>query len=427
MTTPHAPVAAALPLRRNRNFNLLWLGEGVSVLGTATTAVLMPLLAVTGLGAGPGWMGALTAAAWLPWLLVGLPAGAWVDRLPARPVMIASDLVAGVALASVPAAWAVDVLTLPHLLAIALVNGVCTVFFRTAYVKLVVDIVASPQLEQANGRLFGTESAMQVVGPGVGGLLAQAVTAAGGIVLDALSFLASAFCLWRIETKSDGNRVSAPESLRHRIRAGVAHVAGDRYLRALTVIGGLSNFGLTGITALLVLYLVESIGLTSSLVGLVLMLSGVGGLLGATVAARFSRRWGTGRASTWLLIASGLSALMIPLGAPGWQLAWLVAGQAMAGFCVVAGNVIRSAWRQRYVPEALMGRVITTTQMVNFGTMPLAGVVAGALGAGIGLRATIAVMAGVHAVACVSILMTAFRPLRELPVRTDSSAARAGR
>ena len=106
MTTPTAPVAPPPPLARNRNFSLLWFGEGVSVLGNATTSVLLPLLAVVGFDAGPGWMGALTAAAWVPWLLIGLPAGAWVDRLPARRVMIVSDLVAALTLASVPVAWA---------------------------------------------------------------------------------------------------------------------------------------------------------------------------------------------------------------------------------------------------------------------------------------------------------------------------------
>ena len=116
-------------------------------------------------------MGALTAAAWLPWLVIGLPAGAWVDRLPPRRVMITSDLVAAAALASVPVAWATDTLTLAELVGVALANGTCAVFFRTAYGKLIPDIVEAHHLEQANGRMFGTQSAMQVIGPGAGGLI----------------------------------------------------------------------------------------------------------------------------------------------------------------------------------------------------------------------------------------------------------------
>ena len=86
------PGPVAPPIAGNGNFRLLWFGEGVSVLGSMTTAVVVPLVAVTAFGAGAAWMGLLTAAAWLPWLVVGLPAGAWIDRADARRVMIAADL-----------------------------------------------------------------------------------------------------------------------------------------------------------------------------------------------------------------------------------------------------------------------------------------------------------------------------------------------
>lgn len=420
MTTGLTRVAAAPLLRLNRNFNLLWLGEGVSVLGNATTSILLPLLAITGFGAGPGWMGALTAAAWLPWLVIGLPAGAWVDHLESRRVMIIADLVAASALSSIPLAWLLDVLTLPHLIVVALLNGGCAVFFRTAYVKLIADVVEPVNLEQANARLYGTESAMQVVGPGLGGIMAQVLTTAGGLVLDAVSFVVSAVCLMRIRpTSPQRAEESAIEPFGARIRAGIAYVARDRYLRTLTVIGGVSNFGLTGYATLLVLFLVEDLQLRPSLVGTVLMLGSLGGLLGAFLARRISQRWGSGRASTALMIGAGPPALLVPLAGPGWNVAWLVAGLFLVGVFVVAGNVVRAAWRQQYVPPLLMGRVITTSQMVNFGSMPVAGVVAGILGETLGLRATIALMALTHAIACISVLATQLRSLRELPLYPD--------
>lgn len=422
MTTTQTPVAEAAPLRQNRDFSLLWLGEGVSLLGNATTAVLLPLLAVVDFGAGPGWMGALTAAAWLPWLVIGLPAGAWIDRLPPRRVMIASDLIAAAALASVPVAWVAGVLTLPQLVAVALANGTCAVFFRTAYGKLIPDIVDPRHLEQANGRMFGTESAMQVVGPGAGGLMAQFLTAAGGVAVDAASFVVSALCLARIRPMSEAKPpASDVEPLRERIRAGVVYVAHDPYLRPMTLIGGVSNFGLTGFTTLLVLYMVDGLGLAPSAVGFVMMTGSVGGLLGAATARRLSRRLGSGRASTWLLLASGPTTLLLPLARPGWQIAWLVAGLFLVGLFVVAGNVVRNAWRQQYVPGHLMGRAITTSQVVNFGTMPIAGAVAGMLGESIGLRPTIALMALIHLLACLAILRTPLARLRDLPTPVHSS------
>lgn len=416
MTTTPTPVTEAPPLGQNRSFTLFWFGEGISLLGNATTAVLLPLLAVVDYGAGAGWMGALTAAAWLPWLVIGLPAGAWIDRLQPGRVMITSDLVAAVALASVPVAWVLDVLTLPQLVLVALANGTCGVFFRTAYGKLIPDIVDPRDLEQANGRMFGTESAMQVVGPGAGGLMAQFLTAAGGLAIDAVSYVVSAVCLWRIRTDTERDQPEPEtEPLRTRIRAGIAYVAHDPYLRPLTLIGGMSNFGLTGFTTLLVLFMVDDLGLAPSGVGFIMMVGSIGGLLGAATARRLSRRWGSGRTSMGLMLASGPSALLLPLARPGWGLAWLVTGLLLVGVFVVAGNVVRNAWRQRYVPGHLMGRAITTSQVVNFGTMPIAAAIAGVLGENIGLRPTIALMAAVHAGACLAALATPLARVRELP------------
>ena len=426
MTTHTTPVAPPPPLARNRNFGLLWFGEGVSVLGNATTSVLLPLLAVVGFDAGPGWMGALTAAAWVPWLLIGLPAGAWVDRLPARRVMIASDVVAAVTLASVPVAWLLDRLTLPHLAVAAFCNGMCTVFFRAAYPALVRQVAPREQQEQAFARLFGTESAMQVAGPGVGGLLAQAISTAGGLFVDAVSFLVSAFCLWRLRfpaatpPATDGQDV---DSLGQRIRAGIDYIRHDRILRFFTVMGGLSNFGLTGYAALLVLFLVREVHLGSGSVGLVMAVGSLGGVIGAAIATRVSHRLGSARALLALQVLAGPPALLVPLGAPGAGLVAMVAGMLLVGIGVVAGNVVRGAWRNRYVPEHLVARQVTTVQVINYGTMPIAGVVAGAMGSTLGLRPTIAVMAAIHVLACVSMFWSPLRGLREMPAGADAGVS----
>ena len=333
--------------------------------------------------------------------------------------MITADLVAAAAVLSVPVVAALGGLTLPHLLGVALLTGTSTVFFRTAYPLFLASVVPPEQLEAANARLFGTESALQVAGPGLGGLLTQVASAAAGLALDALSFVVSAVCLARIRPAYAVARSTAgpPESLRRRIAEGVAFVRHDRFLRWLTVLGGMSNFGLTGYAAVLVLHLVRDLGLSPGRVGLLLALGSAGGLVGAAIAPTMSRRLGSGRASTVLMVASGPPALLIALGAPGWRTGLVVLGLFAVGVCVVAGNVIRGAWRQRYVPTALLARVITSSQFVNYGTMPLAGVTAGWLGATLGVRATIAIMAVVHAVAALAIVASPFRPLRELPLR----------
>ena len=421
MTAVREDAPTVVPLRNNRGFSLLWFGEGVSVLGTATGSVLLPLLAVVTFDAGAAWMGVITAATWLPWVLIGLPAGAWIDQWPARPVMIIADLVAAAAAASVPVAWLLGVLSLPQLLVVALLIGFATVFLRTAHTKLVAAIVPARQLEDANARLFGTESAMQTVGPGFGGVVAQSLGAALGLVFDAASFVISAICLGRIRVPAERSapKLEPATSLSSRIADGIRYVRDDRYLRWVVIIGSISNFGLVGYAALLVLYLVRDLELTPSTVGLVLTVGSCGGLVGAVIAPRVSGRLGSGRASTVLLLCGGPPALLLALAAPGLRVTLVVVGLFVVGVCVVAGNVIRGAWRSGYVPAELLGRVLTASQTVNYGSAPIAALTAGWLGTALGIRETIAIMAAVHAAACLMILLSPFRPLRYLPAPTS--------
>lgn len=406
-----------LPLPQNRGFRLLWAGEGVSVLGSMTTTVVLPLLALGSLGAGPGWLGVLTAAVWLPWLLAGLPAGAWVDRLDPRRVMITADLVAAAVMASVPVAWALGVLSLAQLAVVALAGGTCAVFFRTAYAAFVPRLVREADLDTANGRIYGTESAMQVAGPGLGGLLTQLVGGALAVVADALGFLVSAVCLWRIDTR---RLHPAPPrdrrtSLRRDVRDGVRLVARDRFLRFFTLQGAASNFALTGYGTLLVVLLTRDLRVSPAAVGALVSAGSVGGLLGALVAARLAARLGTARAMRWLQLLGGPTALLIPLARPGWGVALVPLGVALVGVGVVGANVVRSAFRQRYTPAALLGRATAASSVVNFGTMPLAGLVAGWLGATAGVRPTIAGMALLHAAVSLSVLVGPYRRGRDLP------------
>jgi len=417
VSLPSAVRSQPTPLRSNRNFHLLWLGEGVSVLGSMTTTVVFPLIAVTQFDAGPLAMGVLAGAVWLPWLVLGLPVGAVVDRSDPRRVMMAADAVAATAVATVPAAWLLGVLTLPHVMVTALVLGGATVFFRTAYTALVPRVVHPDDLEPANARIYGTESAMQVAGPGVGGVLVQAVSAAGAVVVDALSFLVSWVCLARMRPSQLG---AAPEHgprepLGRQVREGVRIVVGDPYLRFFAVQGGIGNFALTGYGALMVLFLVRDLHLQASFVGTVIAVGAAGGLLGATVANRTVRRLGDAGALRWLQVVGGPPALLIGLAFPGWGVALVPLGSALVGVGVVGANVVRASFRARYTPPDLLGRSTATMAVLNFGTMPLAGLVAGGLGALVGVRETILLMAALNAVGCLAVFVGPFRRGRELP------------
>lgn len=384
-----------------------------------TTTVVLPLIAVTQFDAGPFWMGILAGAIWLPWLLLGLVAGAWVDRSDPRRVMMRADLAAAAVVGSVPTAWALGVLTLPHLVLTALGLGCCTVFFRTAYAAFVPRVVASPDLERANARIYGTEAAMQVGGPGVGGLLVQVLSAAYAVVLDVASFLASWVCLARMRTDELGAGPSRPEPepLRTQIREGVSVVARDPYLRFISLLGGLGNFALTGYGALLVLFMVRDLGLRPASVGMVMAVGSVGGQLGAAVATRTSRWLGTAGALRWLQVAGGPPALLVGLAWPGAGALLIALGSLLVGLGVVGANVVRSSFRVRYTPPELLGRTLATSAVLNFGTMPVAGLVAGALGTWLGVRETILLMAAIHAVGSMAVFVGPYARGRDLPAQ----------
>lgn len=423
MTSDTAPVAAP-PLARNRHFHLLWAGEAVSVLGSMTTVVLLPVLAATTFHASASWMGLLTAAVWLPWLLLGLPVGAWVDRGDNRRIMIAADLLGAAAYISVPLAWWLDLLTLPHLAAAALAGGLKDVFFRTAYAGLLTRIVRPADLEPANGRIFGTESAMQVAGPGVGGLLLQVLGAASGILANAVAFLVSALCLWRIRPAPRGAVDGDPprEPLRAMVRDGLRVTASDRYLAWFTVQGGVSNFALTGYGTLLVLFMLRDLDVAAGSVGVLMALGSAGGLVGATVAGRLSRRWGSARAMLGLQLLAGPPALLVGLARPGAGVGLIPLGAALVGVGVVGANVIRGAFRQRWTPPDLLGRTLGASAVVNYGTMPLAALVAGLLGDAAGLRPTILGMAALHTISCLATWWSPWARRRDLPAgRLDAA------
>ncbi|GAA4121835.1 MFS transporter [Knoellia locipacati] len=405
------------PLGANRNFTLFWAGEGISVLGSMTTTVVLPLIAVTQFDAGPFWMGLLAGAIWLPWLVLGLFAGAWVDRSDPRRVMMAADLAAAAAIGTVPVAWAAGVLTLPHLVVAALGVGCSTVFFRTAYAAFLPRVVASDDLERANARLFGTESAMQIGGPGVGGLLVQIFSAAYAVVIDVVGYLASFVCLARMRPDELAPATDQParRPMWTQVREGVSIVARDPFLRFFSIQGGVSNFALTGYGALLVLFMVRDLGLEPGSVGLVMAVGAVGGLLGATVATRTTTWLGNAGALRWLQVLGGPPALLVGLAWPGPGAALVGVGSLVVGVGVVGANVVRRSFTMRYVPAELLGRTTATSAVLNFGTMPLAGLVAGALGTWLGVRETILLMGALHALCSLSVFVGPYRRGRSMP------------
>lgn len=402
------------------DFRRLWIGETTSGLGTAVGQVSLPLVAVVVLGVGPFTVGLLTASEWLPWLLLGLSAGAWVDRWSRRTVMLVCDLVLLALFASVPVAAWLGVLTVWQLLAVAGLTGSVRVFFATAYKTLLPSLVPEADLLEGNVKLQGGAAAMDVAGPGVAGAVAQFLGAATGLLFDAVSYLVSALCLTRIETREDRTVPAVRRGIRSEIAEGVRFVARDPFLRTYAGFAGLANLGLTGIQAVQTVFLVRTVGLRPGAVGVVFAVVSVGGLVGAATAGRISRRFGSARGILFSCLAVAPVLFLVPLAGRWLPLPVCVLAWAVAVGAVVAGNVVYGSFLQAYCPPDLLGRVSACASTVGYSAMPVGALLGGFLSGLLGSRTTIWIMASVLLAAALLLLASPIRGLRDLPQRSPA-------
>ena len=449
-------------LLRQRNFRLLWIGETISQLGNAMAVVGVPLVAVIVLHASTFTIGVLTAAAWLPWLVIGLPAGAWVDRLPARRVMIVCDVISAVLYASVPVtAWA-GVLTTGLLVAVQLAGGAASVLFMTAYQVYLPSIVAPGELIEGNTKMQGSASAAAFAGPSLAGLVAQLLGAVTALLGNAVSFLVSAACLFGARTRpsrraarvrrasvrltvvrpavvrpasvrlpavrpaSVRRAAARPTTLRREIADGLTFVLRDPFLRQLSAFWAAANLALTGYAALLVVFLVRVIGLSPGSVGLLTAIPGLGGILGALVTGRITTRYGTARGLLLSTLFAVPFCLLIPLTGPGPRLAFYVVGSLVACTGIAVGNIVIAAFRQSYSPPGMCGRVTATMRFLIFGTSPLGALLGGSLGTWLGVRPALWVLLGAVALSGTLLLTPSLRGRRDLPGRPPPAADHAG-
>ncbi|MGW0470874.1 MFS transporter [Streptomyces coeruleorubidus] len=410
-----------------RDFRLLWTGETVSGLGNSITVVALPLIAVVELDAGSTAVGLIAAAVWLPWLLVGLPVGAWADRTRKRPLMITCDLVSAATLLSIPLAASLDALTFAHMVAAALICGTAAVCFNTAYHSYIPIVLDGRDLLAGNAKLQGSEAATQVAGPGAAGLLAQAFGAVTALVADAVTFLVSAVCLKRIRAvEPDRAPDEARVPLRRQIIEGLRFVGRDRYLRPMVTWGALINMALMGYQAVQVVFLVRTVGLNPAMVGLLLTSGSTGGIVGALVAGRVSRRFGTARGLLLLQVATAPFALLLPMTTAGPGLLLFAAGAFLVGIGVSVANIVVGSFRQTYCPPRMLGRVVATAMMINHSTIPLGSLLGGVLGDAVGYRTAMGIMTGVVALSWLVLVMSPMRREQDLPRTHEPEQAHAG-
>lgn len=400
----------------HRDFRYLWGGEGVSDLGSAVSGVVLPLVAVVSLHAGAFAVGALAAAEWVPWLLIGLPAGVWVDRSRRRMLMLWCDVVRVVAIGSVPLAAAAGGLTLGQLFAVALVTGLATVIFQVAYQAYLPALVDGPELAEANAKTQGTRAVAQVAGPGLAGLLVHLFRAPFALIADAASYLVSAAALLCIRTHEPPPQ-PAERNLRREIAEGARYVRADPLLRVMTIAPALANFFFTGFAAIEVLFLVRSVHLAPSTVAVLIGVVSLGSVLGAAIARPIGRAIGTARA-TWLSTAvTAPFGVLIAATTRGAGLTWFVAGAVLLYTGILVYNVTIGSFRQAYCAPQILGRVVASMRFVLFGVVPLGALVGGALASAFGPRTAVLILLIGNVTPGLVLAASPLRGMRDLPTR----------
>ncbi|MBB5935687.1 MFS transporter [Streptomyces zagrosensis] len=397
------------------DFRTLFTASALSQFGTNVGYVSIPLIAVSALSATPGQVGALATLSTIAFLLIGLPAGAWVDRMRHRRILITADLARAVLFASVPVAWWLDALTLGQLYVVVLLNGCATVFFDVGSQSVLPQLVGRKSLVRANAVVVSLMAVANVAGRGAGGGLVQLLTAPIAVACTAVSYLASALRLTAIRHTPAPPQPMRPTRLGAQIAEGLRHVFGNRELRALALTAALSNLGGQLINTMLPVLFIRDLDYPAGMLGLFWAAGGVGLLLGARCARRVAGLLGYGRTLGLVGLCMAPAGLLVPLIDRGPWL-WLAGtGWLLIMFKTGMDNVLGVSLRQQMTSDSLLGRMNATFRFVLTGALAIGAAAAGLLGELTGVRTTLWVGGAFLATAFLPVFLSPLRTRRELP------------
>lgn len=407
---------------RHRDFAHLWAATTISMLGSFVTRTALPFAAILVLGAGASDVALLRGAELVAALVVGLFAGAWVDRLRRRPILIWADIGRAVLLLTVPIMFVADALTLFQLVLVAFGVAILTTFFDTADRAYLPTVIGRDRLVEANATLTGSGAAAEFLGFGAGGWLIQWLTAPIAIALDAVSFLVSAVLIGRIEVvEPPPPPIADREPVLREIADGLRLTLRDPILRPLALADA-AVAGFWGVYGTVYLVFATSIGFSPGVIGLVAAVGGLASLAGATVAARIARGMGVGRflVGALVLVTIGNGVFALTPGATLIGLVCLLTQQLLSDSAMTAFDVVAVSIRQSTVADRHLGRVVASFHVLAMAAM-LIGTVAGAIVAEVmGLRAAL-VLGAVGGVVGLIILATSeVRSLKAMPAGLPS-------
>jgi len=413
-------------LWRHPDFVKLWSAETVSQFGTQFTQLALPLVAIDVLHVSAFEVAALTTVEFLPFLLVSLPAGVWVDRLRRRPILVVGDLSRAVLLASVPAAYWLGELTMAQLYVVGFLVGIATVFFDVAYQSYLPSLVERQQLIDGNAKLEISRAAAQLGGPGLAGIVIDFLRAPAALAFDAVSFVGSALFIFGIRKSERSLRTEGvpKRRMREELREGLRYVLTHPFLKNIAACTALFNFwGNMGFAVLLV-FARRELHLSPLAIGLAFTLSNVGPLLAAFNANRISSRFGVGRTIIGASILGAPTFLVIPFAPEGnAALAVLIPAFVIGGLSNVIYNVTQVSLRQAITPQRIQGRMNSVMRFIVWGTIPLGSIIGGILATSIGVKETLIVSGFGCFLPFLPVLFSPVRGIREMPEPIVDEAA----
>jgi Transmembrane secretion effector len=377
----------------NANFRRMFVGSSVSIIGSRVTIMAMPLTAITLLHASTFQVGLLTALSTLGFLLIGLPAGAWIDRMRKRRVLVLADLGRAAVIASVPVAWWLRSLTIYQLFAVALAHGLLTVFFDVAYQSYLPHVVGRSRLMAGNATLQTVESVTMAAARAVAGFAIQAATAPGAMILDSISFVWSVLAISSMTDAEPRPGQRQRPGFRREIALGIRFVFAEPSLRGIACCTATFNLFYGAQAAMLIVLMARGLGYSAGVIGMFSSIGAAGSVLGAISVTRLAHRIGQGNVIWLAAAAAGGFSFLVPLIGHGY-LFWVAgSGQLAGSFAMVVYNVSQLSLRQERCPDDLLGRMNATMRFLVWGTLPAGGLLGGIIAATIGLRAALFIAA----------------------------------
>jgi len=416
----------AQSLWRHGSFLRLWGGETTSQLGAQLGGLAIPVIAVVLLHASEFEVGLLGAAGTLAFLVVGLPAGALIDRMLKRRVMLRADIVRAVAMAAIPLLWLAGLLEMWQLIVLATITGIARVFFDVAYQSYIPVLVRREQIADANSKLETTSQLAAIGGPALGGALLTVIQAPLVIAATAVTYVVSFVMLLTIRD----SEVPAPKENRRplwvEIREGAAFVWNQPLLRRIVSYTALNNLFTSLAFTMLPVLILRELGMPVAVLGASVSVAAIGGLLGAASSNRLGVWLGEGTIIVVSAVGSGIAALVfaaitvVPVAA---AVPVFIAAEFLMSFTVVVYNVSQVSFRQRICPTPLLGRMNASIRFVVWGVMPIAGLASGVLSTAIGVIPVVWIGTVAAFLACALVVFSPLLRMRTLPSTVVEQAA----